>query len=501
MKILPVELIRAADAFTIKNELISSIDLMERAASSCANWLGEKLNKQQKVKIFVGPGNNGGDGVAIARLLSEKGFAIQLYILCFTENFSKDFLKNQSRLPKNIETFNINSEKDIPNICENDIVIDAIFGSGLTRPIFGFVAKVIRKINESKSLTISIDIPSGLFVDKTVSSSKGEIVFADYSLSFAPAKLAFLLPENDKFCGEWVVLDIGLSTSFIENAPVNNHLLAFSEVKPLLKQRNKFAHKGVYGHALLVAGSYGKTGAAILSSLACLRSGAGLLTAHLPEKCLNPLQTAAPEVMVNVDNDEKLFSTLPKLNNYNAIGVGPGIGTDIKTQKALKLLIQESKVPVVFDADAINILAENRTWLHFLPKKSIFTPHPKEFERLIGKCSDDFSRLQKQREFAIKYQVVLILKGHYSIIAMPDGNCFFNTTGNPGMATAGSGDVLTGIILSLLAQSYSSEAAAILAVYLHGMAGDFAAKESGFESMLASDIIKNLGKSFLELKS
>jgi len=502
MKILPVEKIREADAFTIKNEPIESIELMERAARSCFKWIKKRTNSSQPVKVFCGSGNNGGDGLAIARMLAKSYFEVQVFIFQPANKFSDDFVVNLERLKQYQEVVIVNLKENdkIPEIHKNDLVIDAIFGSGLTKPVQGYVAQIIREINASEAITISIDVPSGLFCDEDSTASGGAIIEADYTLTFQFPKLAFLLPGNDKYVGQWEVLPIGLAQSFIDGVTVHNYFVEKEDCQLLLKTRNKFAHKGTFGHALNISGSYGKMGAAVLSSKACLRSGAGLVTCHIPKVGYQILQTSVAECMISIDDHEHFFSTVPNLEFYNAIGVGPGIGLEKQTQNVLKLLIQNSSVPLVLDADAINILGENKTWISFLPPDSILTPHPKEFERLAGKTRNDFERLALQREFSVKNNVYVVLKGAHTCVSTPKGKCFFNSTGNPGMATAGSGDVLTGIILGLLAQNYTSFDACILGVYLHGLAGDIAAEKISPESMIAGDIIKNLGNAFNSLK-
>jgi NAD(P)H-hydrate epimerase len=499
IKILPVEKIREADAYTIKNEPIPSIDLMERAATACFEWLRPFLKKESHVKIVCGPGNNGGDGLALARMLTDDGILTSVWILNFTDKKSRDFNVNRDRLKvyENIEVLELSNSKNIPEINEKDVIVDAIFGSGLTRLVEGFVADVINAINENEAVCISIDIPSGLFAD---SSTPGNaIVKADYTLSFELPKLAFLFAENNKYVGDWHILPIGLHESFIEDACVNDYLITASTCFELIEPRSKFSHKGNYGHALLIAGSNARMGAAILSSKACLRSGIGLLTTHIPFKGNCILQTSVPEAMLSLDRFENYLSDIPDLSPYNVIGVGPGIGTQEQSQNALKVLIQSAKIPIVFDADALNILAENKTWFGFLPPNCILTPHLKEFERLTGKANNDFERIKLLREFATKYQVYIVLKGAHTVICTPKGKCFYNTTGNPGMATAGSGDVLTGVILALLGQSYSSVESCILGVFIHGLAGDLALKKRGHEALISSDIIDYLGKAFKKI--
>jgi NAD(P)H-hydrate epimerase len=501
MKILPIEKIREADAYTIQNEPIPDIDLMERAATELFEWIAAKLNPQQNIKIYCGLGNNGGDGFVLGRLLANAGYKVELIVLWYANKMSPSCETNFKRA-KNIKTITITElqkSDPIPEISPDELIVDAIFGSGLTRPVEGFLANVIESINKSKAVVVAIDAPSGFFCDVSNTDNKGAIIKADYTLTFQFPKLGFLFPENDQYVGEWEVLHIGLHPDFINEVEVKNFYLISNDLKQLIGTRTKFSHKGNYGHGLLISGGYGKMGAAVLAAKSALKSGAGLITTHIPKSGNIIMQTAVPSAMTSIDNDEWVFSQLPDLSNYSAVAIGPGIGTDQKTQNALKLLIQNVKSPLILDADAINILGENKTWIPFITRDSIFTPHPKEFERLTGKSKNDFNRNQKQREFSIKYGVYVVLKGAHTAITCPDGNCYFNSTGNPGMATGGSGDVLTGIILGLKAQGYSSKTAALLGVYIHGLAGDIAAEKWGYISLTAGNISHNIGKAFKKL--
>lgn len=498
MKIFSVNKIREADQYTIENEPVKSIDLMERAASKCYNWIKTRIKNDEKVKILAGPGNNGGDGLVIARLFSKTKISVELIIIRFTEKESPDFATNLKRLKsiENVKITELRANDPVPEFQFNDVIIDAIFGSGLSKPVKGFIADVIESVNQSSAKVISVDIPSGLFADKSSVDLDNAIIKADYTLTFQFPKLAFFLPENDPYVGNWFVIPIGLHKDFIEQTLVSNYYVEETDINELIRPRNKFQHKGNFGHGLLIAGSYGKIGAAVLAAEASLRAGAGLIHCHLPKKGYEIMQIANPEVMISIDDSDDHFSYLPDLSDYNAIATGPGLGMDEETMKALKLLIQNTSVPVVFDADAINILAENKTWLSFLTSGSVFTPHPKEFERLVGKWSNDFEKLEMQKEFAFRYQCYVILKGAYTTVATPEGRLYFNSSGNPGMATAGSGDVLTGIILGLLTQNYSSIEAALIGVFLHGLAGDIAAKRFSQPAMLAGDIVSNIGKAY-----
>jgi hydroxyethylthiazole kinase-like uncharacterized protein yjeF len=508
MKILNAEQIKEADTYTIKHEPISSVDLMERAALKCVDWIIDNfslittLRSQSNVEtvdfqIFCGIGNNGGDGLVIARHLHKSGFNVTVYAVRFSEKSSKDFQINERRLiEEGLQLNEINSSPDIPQINDGAIVIDAIFGSGLSKPIEGFTAELIEKINSSNAPCVAIDIPSGLFCEDN-HDKDAIIVRANHTLTFQVPKLSFLFPQNSKFVGHWTVLDIGLHLEFLKSVGTNYHLLTESLVRPLQLQRAKFSHKGSYGHSLLISGSKGKMGATVLAAKACLRSGAGLLTVHAPECGYAIVQTTVPEAMLLVDSNAEYISELKELNVYNAIGVGPGLGDEKQTANTLKLLIQNAPVPLVIDADAINLLAENKTWLAFVPPRSIYTPHPKEFQRLVGTWDSDNERLELQIEFSRKNNAFVVLKGAHTSISCPDGTVFFNSTGNPGMATAGSGDVLTGIITGLMAQGYSSRDACVVGVYLHGLAGDIAAAEMGYEALMSSDIIDHLGKAFI----
>ena len=493
MKIPNIQAARAADAYTIENEPISSVDLMERAVTQIYFWLMKKLKtKEVSIKIFCGMGNNGGDGLVLARLLATNDIFAQVYIVHVSEHFSHDCEVNYLRLKEipEVPIFDIYAKDDFPKISDDEIIIDALFGSGLSCPLEGLAAELVNHINDNNAIRIAIDIASGLNGD---SINNGGVIFRpDYTLSMQFPKMAFLYPENEPFVGMWEVLDIKIHPYYIENLETANFYTTADVIKPLLHKRGKHSHKGTYGHALLIAGSTGKTGAALLASEACLRSGVGLLTTHLPKSAMLPLQVYLPEAMISPDKSDDCFSQLPDLQPFNAIGVGPGLGKAEETVNALKNLIQEAKVPMVLDADALNIISENKTWLSFLPERTIITPHPKEFERLFGKTDNSQQRLELQREMSVKHNIIIVLKGANTSITFPNGCCFFNSTGNPGMATAGSGDVLTGIILSLLAQHYSPEEAAIIGVFMHGRAGDKAAEKLGMESMIAGDIVKNL---------
>jgi ADP-dependent NAD(P)H-hydrate dehydratase / NAD(P)H-hydrate epimerase len=502
MKILTAEQIRAIDAYTIENEPIPSLDLMERAATACFNWIHKHMRNKTLMHVFCGLGNNGGDGLAIARMLAGRSHRVRVYIIRYEGKMSDDFMANEKRLAgrKNLHIQHLFPGDLLPDISDDDLVIDAMFGSGLTRPLTGYIADVVTHINASMAAKVSIDMPSGLFSDLTMENDTNAIVRADHTLTFQFPKLAFMFAQYNMFVGRWHVLDIGLHPEAIEKANTNRFLIDPADLKPWLKVRNTFAHKGHFGHALLIAGSRGKMGAAVLAAKACLRSGVGLLTSCVPACGVDIMQTSVPEAMAVSGRGEFLTDELPKLDKYNTVAIGPGLGTHTDTARVLKSLIQQAGFPLVLDADAINILAENKTWCDFLPKYTIITPHPGEFDRLAGKSYSDVERFNKALNFSARFQLIIVLKGAYTAIIAPDGNCWFNTTGNPGMASGGSGDVLTGHILGLLASGYSPLQSALLGVYLHGSAGDLACSKRGNEGLIAGDIADMIPKAFMRLQ-
>ncbi len=494
MKIFPCSSIKKLDAYTIEHEPIASIDLMERAAIALAEAVSQKWGNETPVTVFAGPGNNGGDALAVARILSEKEYAVEVFLFNIKGRLSADCQINKERIEEktNVKLHEITTQFVPPLLTPAHLVIDGLFGSGLNKPLSGGFAAVVKYLNSSSATIVSIDMPSGLMGEENTFNVKSNIIHANYTFSLQLPKLAFLFAENAEFVGQWELVDIKLSPEAIERTETNYEILEEQEIRSLIKPRKRFAHKGNFGHALLIAGSKGMAGASILSAKACLRSGVGLLTIHAPLCNNDVLQTTVPEAIVHTDACETCFAVPVDADEYQAIGIGPGLGKDEETESALLEQLERCQTPLVLDADALNILANHRHALAHLPKNSILTPHPKELERLVGKCQDSYERLNKACELAQNSHVYIILKGAYSAIITPQKKCYFNSTGNPGMATGGSGDVLTGIILALLAQGYSSEAAAKIGTYIHGLSGDIAQREVGTIGLIASDIITYL---------
>ncbi|MBK6949884.1 MAG: NAD(P)H-hydrate dehydratase [Haliscomenobacter sp.] len=498
MKILLSPQIREADQYTIRQEPIASIDLMERAAAAFVQWFERRFSDTSTgVTIVCGTGNNGGDGLAIARLLCQRFYPVNVILLQIAETLSPDCQVNLQRLPPReaIPVRVLGAGDPLPALPETAILVDAIFGSGLNRPVEGYWAACIEALSNHPGVRISVDLPSGLFAD---THSSGAVFRADFTCSFELPKLAFFMPENAPFVGEWEVVPIGLDQSFINQAETPYFYTRKEDVQPLLKRRARFAHKGQFGHALLFCGSYGMMGAAILSSRACLRSGVGLLTVHTPQCGYSILQSTVPEAMAHPDRHELHWTENPSLQGFDAVGAGCGIGKQAATLEALRNLLRQASQPLVLDADALNLIAAN-SLIPLVPKGSILTPHPKEFERMFGPSSNDFERLALLREQAVNLGCVIALKGAFTEVCSPEGEVWFNGSGNPGMATAGSGDVLTGILTGLLAQGYPAWEAARLGVFLHGLAGDLAAERLGHNALLAGDLVDHLGYAFQNL--
>lgn len=494
MKIISSSQLKELDKYTIIHEPITSIDLMERAAHALTTAIIKRWDKSFQIVVFAGPGNNGGDALAVARMLAQKGYSVEVFLFNTKNQLSEECRINLERLKTcgTIYFTEISTQFDPPVLSEKHLVIDGLFGTGLNKPLNGGFAAVVKYINASKAQVTAIDIPSGLMGEDNTYNIRTNIVQADVTLSIQLPKLSFFFPENETIVGEWELLDIGLSQSFIETTDSPYSIVEEQDIRKLIKPRKRFAHKGCFGHGLLIAGSYGMAGASILSAKACLRSGIGLLTVHTPIHNHDLLQHAVPEAIVHTDIHERYFAQPTELGRYNAMALGPGIGMEEDTALAMMEQIQGSTLPIVLDADAINILSSHRNWLSRLPRKCILTPHIGELERLIGKCMDTYERLTKVRELATYLQSYIIIKGAWSTLVTPEGKFYLNPTGNPGMATAGSGDVLTGILLGLLAQGYSQEEACKLGVYLHGLAGDLAAAELTETAITASDLIHAL---------
>ncbi|MHA7831402.1 MAG: NAD(P)H-hydrate dehydratase [Flagellimonas sp.] len=499
MKIFSAQQIYQADKSTIQKEQITSDALMERAATQLFEWLHSRLRGTQvNIQLFCGIGNNGGDGLVLARKLHEHDYSIKVYVVNYSEKRSEDFLLNLERLKDGkVWPDFINEESDLPELLPNDIIVDAIFGIGLNRAPDDWVGNLIKHINNSRAFTLSVDVPSGLPMDRGP-WNKEYVIRASYVLSFQVPKLIFFLPETGVYLNQWELLDIGLDQDFLNRTETDFELIGRPEIVPMYRPRLKFSHKGTYGHCVIIGGSYGKIGAVQLASSASLSVGSGLVTAFVPKCGYDSLQTAVPEVMVLTGSREKNITEIDIPFEPTVVGIGMGMGLDDDTVSAFGSFLKKCTKPMVIDADGLNILSQNPEMLNDVPELSILTPHPKELERLIGHWDSDFDKLQKVKVFASKYNIVLVIKGAHTITIF-NNKGYVNTTGNPGMATAGSGDVLTGMITGLLAQGYRSVEAAIFGVFLHGLAGDLEVSSKGYEALKASGLVENIGNAYSEL--
>ena len=504
MKIFTGKQIKELDTYTIEHEPIRPIDLMERASKAITRAISEIWADTMPIVVFAGPGNNGGDALAVARMLAEQNYNVSVYLFNINDNLSEECSINKKRVLdcKRIKNFTeVTQQFDPPVLDSKTLVVDGLFGTGLHKPLSGGFASLVKYINQSAAKIVAIDVPSGLMTEDNTYNIPQNIIRANITLSLQMKKMSFMFADTQQYIGKLKLLDIRLSQEYIDKTETRIHITEENDVRNMLIGRHDFDHKGTIGNALLISGSYGMAGASVLAARACLRSGVGRLTVHTPRKNYTVMQTAVPEAVMQMDREETIFSEAVDAEDYDALGIGPGLGQSENTAIALIAQLRRTSAPIIADADALNILANHRAWMQQLPKDIIMTPHPKEFERLYGnRCNGDYERLSKAREMAERLQAYIILKGHYSALCQPDGHIFFNSTGNSGMATAGSGDVLTGIITALLSRGYTHHEACVMGMYLHGLAGDIAAKEYGKESLIASDIIDFLPKAFKRLE-
>lgn len=500
MKIFSASQLKACDHYTAQAKGITSLQLMENAAAQCANWLKLNMPEHSLYVVLCGTGNNGGDGLAITRMLHQSGHGAKAFVLQLNDTLSEDGEANYRALKHTDEQLVSLVPQDtfIADIAPHIIIIDAILGTGLNKPVSGWLKQFIERINKLPNYKIAIDIPTGLPAD-VLPVADAAIIKANVTLSFQFYKRSFLHPEAARYTGAIRILDIGLHPKFIEQTASHYYSIDKKAIKEIYKPRDPFTHKGDYGHALVVGGSLGMMGAVSLTAKAALRAGAGKVTGLIPDMGYVIFQNHIPEAMF-VTSGENYITEIRNSLGVNASGVGPGLGLARRTAEALEHFIEEQKDPIVLDADALNIISNKKELLHKLPHNTILTPHPKEFERIFGETHDSLQRIELARTQAMRLNIIIVLKDHHTAVITSEGECWYNTTGNAGMATAGSGDVLTGIITSLLAQGYEPENAAILGVYLHGLAGDFAASRHSMEAMIAGDIIEHLGTAFREIK-
>lgn len=497
MKIFASNVIREIDNATCEAQKINSIDLMERAAGAVSCEIISRFLPSQRIVVVAGPGNNGGDALAVARMLFEQGYKkVEVFLFNVVGKLSHDCDEERKKLitMEGIDFTEVKRDFSPPYLGASDVVVDGLFGSGLRQPLQGGFVMLARYINDSGAYVISIDVPSGLFGEWNENVSHRDMIHASLTLAFQTPRLSFFFEENDDVIGEWKLLDIDLDEKIMRELSTEFMLVEAASVRPLLRPRPKFSGKRDYGSVLMMAGSIGMMGAAVMSAKACLRSGAGLVTVHSARVGMPVLQTAVPEAMFEPDRNENFITDMTVHHGHKAVAVGPGIGTNERTIDALESLLKNSKCPLILDADALNCIAKRPTLLELLPAQTILTPHAGEFDRLFGDHPNSEERLKKAIDMAKYYNVIIVLKGHFTATVRPTGRVYFNSTGNPGMATAGSGDVLTGVIAAFLAQGYRPEHAATIGAFVHGLAGDMASAELGEYGMIATDIANYCGR-------
>ncbi|MDE6535402.1 MAG: NAD(P)H-hydrate dehydratase [Muribaculaceae bacterium] len=505
MKIFTTDQINKIDRATIEHEGVTSLQLIERVAEGVAAEVVSLLNAQSRIAIFAGPGNNGADALATARILYQQGYQPEVFLF----NIGGDKLNAECKICRDLlleaapdaAFTEVLKQFNRPHLSPSHIVIDGLFGTGLREALNGGFRELVKYIDDSRAYVISIDIPSGLFGDWNPNAIHRNMMHADLTLAVQFPHLSFFLAENDEVVGHWKTLDIGLSSTEIRKTTAPFYLVERNDVRRLLRQRPDFCSKNDFGSALLVAGSYGMMGAAVLAARGALRSGVGKVAVYSPRCGYEIMQSSAPEAMFIASNSDIHISSIRLPHPFTTIGIGPGIGTADATVDALEQFLTGRTEPVVIDADALNCLAKRQSLLHRLPAQSVLTPHAGEFDRIFGQQPNAEARLVKAIEMARYHNVLIVLKGRYTTIVRPDGRLYFNSSGNPAMATPGSGDVLTGVITALMAQGYRPEVAALCGVYIHGVAGDIAAETEGQYGVTAGDIAANLGRAFKSVLS
>ncbi|MGB3591071.1 MAG: NAD(P)H-hydrate dehydratase [Nonlabens sp.] len=500
MKILSADQLSQADASTIEKQQISSIDLMERVATLVFNKIHERLNGAPvPIKVFCGIGKNGGDGLAIARHLIQHGYHVKVFITNCSKSRSPEFLKNYDRIKNVTKDWPVllSCEEDFPVITEKDFIIDAIFGTGINRPITGWMVGLFEYLNNIPAFTAAIDMPSGLYANQPLENARA-VLKADHTFTFQTPKLAFFLPHTGEYVGSFEVINIGLDPEFLSQVKPLAQMINREAAQNMYRARKSFTHKGNYGHVICAGGSLGKMGSIALAAGAAVNSGAGKVTAYIPKHGNLMLQSTVIEAMTVLDPEEYFLSTFDIEIKDPVISIGCGLGLARDSYSAFAKALSYQQKPMVIDADAIHMLAEDKDLLDKVPNGSILTPHDGELVGLLGTWKNDYERLEKAKKFTIKHDLILVLKGAYTITVIGEG-LYVNDSGNPGMATGGSGDVLTGMIASFMAQGYDTLTATAFAIYIHGASADLAAQTYAHEGVKASIISSFVGPAILNL--
>lgn len=531
MKVVTAEEMSGIDRKTIEEYGVPGVVLMERAGLAVAlrirELFGKNKNRREnkegsyrKVIVLAGSGNNGGDGFVVARNLHKAGWDVKVFLTSRPENLKGDALIQYKIAAKS--GIVISSVEELLTNCSSlitrhSIFVDALLGTGLSKNVTGMLSEIIGVVNNANVPIVSVDIPSGISSDN--GQIMGQAVRADYTVTFGLPKRGHFLYPGAEHTGKLFIEEIGFPDKLLRSGGLNVELLMKERASSLLPLRRRYSNKGDYGHVLVVAGSRGKTGAALMAAKACLRAGAGLVTIGVPESVADIFQSRVTEEMILLLPDagdgtlsEKAAGTILDFLNEKAdvLAIGPGIGVTAEIRRLMKTLVQHSTAPLVIDADGLNSLQGEREFLSKSKAPVIVTPHPGEMARLLsdkpGKTTVKIMDIEKDRinvalSFAKKTSTYIVLKGVPTIVAEPSKRAYVNLTGNPGMATAGAGDILTGIISGFLSQGLKALDASILGVYVHGLAGDIASTEKGTYSLIATDIIDSLPAAFHSLKN
>lgn len=498
---------RDLEKHLLQEGTVTELELMERAGQACSSRIlgweaAGLLGVHPTYLVLAGMGNNGGDGLVIARALHQAGRNVRVLVV---EHRPLATPANDRMLglalEANVPMARIRSIGEWVQPFDDEVVVDCILGSGLDRPLDGLVLELVGRINVHPGKVIAIDLPTGI-VERIGEGGYGLHVKATHTITFEVPRPWLFFPETGEAAGRWELVPIGMGQGPLQGAGRFADLVSTEDVRSRLRGRPRFAHKGTYGHALLLAGGTGYVGAAVLATRGCARSGAGLITLHAPAAVVAAVNATVPDAMTSTDPGGGHLVQLPRLDNPTAIGMGPGIGLQEATATVLSALFATWKGPLVLDADALHLLAQRSELLARLPPGAVLTPHPKEMDRLLGTAPiDGMDRALRTKSFAIEHQCFVVLKAAHTLIVTPEGGVFFNTTGNSGMAKGGAGDVLTGLLTGLLAQGYPALDACLLATYLHGSAGDRAAADLGPDAMRASDLVEQLPAAWKALRA
>lgn len=506
MKLFAEKEIQEIERQTMTEHGMSELDFIEAVGKDIADEICGSFDRETPIVIFAGPDKCGAYALTAARLLHQRG--MRPYAFLF--NIGGNKLSIECDICKT-KYVNISEEQilteitgikfSMPELDSGMLVIDGLFGSDITGPLSRGYQMLVSNINESNARIISIDCPSGLPGDPMAGLINSKIIHADLTLAIMLPRLSFFINENIELVGKWKAIGPKPSKATIKRTPNTQFLIDGHNIAKRFKPRRPDSSKQDYGSAIIFAGSYGMMGAAVLSAKAACRSGCGKVTCHAPGCGYQILQSSVPSALFESDPDEKQIKSIELTHNYNSIAIGPGIGTSDATIKALEAFLKISSAnhkPVILDADALNCMAIRPAMLDYLPMLSIITPHNGEFDRLFGAQPSSSARIAKALEMSIKYKIIIILKGYYTATIRPDGKIFYNSSGTPALATAGSGDVLTGLIAGLAAQGFKPEIAAIAAVYIHGVAGKISESVQGSYGVTAEDVTDNIGRAIKE---